>query len=122
MSAIGFLMKRYTVSVQGHGEQSYIAVSPSKARADAWRDYSGLYDITFKDFLRASSVRRAYLDSPRFGEPITVLGKPAFWVGCNRQYIQFVYAGEHLVLNSHPYDVEPPEARRGTPYYEPEAT
>jgi hypothetical protein len=111
----GLIVKPWRVSVSGYGEHTYFAASRGKALAQAWR--SGAFmNWSFKDFLqRARAVREEPMG--RFGEYIEVGGKPAYLVSYDRQYIQFVRPDSDVILNSHPYDVEPPEARRGTAYY-----
>lgn len=47
----------YEVSVQGFPPVTYSALSPAKARTEAWRSFTSAYDCTFKDFLRISRVR-----------------------------------------------------------------
>lgn len=113
----GLVVRGYRVEVPGWPASFRVARSRGHAIAETWRDYSSCFDVSFRDFLRLRV--RAYRQElgGRFGEPITVCGKAAFYVGHNSQYIQFVRPDSDLVLNSHPLDVEPPEARRGTPYY-----
>lgn len=36
---------------------------------------------------------------------VSVLGRPAYEIGRNSQYVQIVYAGGELILNAHPSDV-----------------
>jgi len=113
----GLVVKPWRVAVSGYGEYTYFASSRGKALAQAWNS-SAFLDWTFKEFLkRARAVREEPLG--RFCEYIEVAGKPAYLVSYNRQYIQFVRPGSDVILNSHPYDVQPPEARRGTDYYQP---
>lgn len=116
--AAGLAIKPWRVEVHGYGEHTYYARSRGKALAEAWR-CDAFSHLPFGEFLKRS---RAYgaVGNDRFGEPITVAGLPAYLVSWDRQYIQFVRPGSDVVLNSHPLDVEPPEARRGTPYYSPQ--
>ena len=113
------IIKPWRVTVPGYGEDTYFAASRGKALADAWNS-SAFLDWSFKDFLvrGAKAVREE--PSGRFGEHIEVGGKPAYLVSYDRQYIQFVRPDSDVIMNSHPLDVEPPEARRGTPYYRPD--
>ena len=118
------IVRPYRVSISGHGfgDGDVIRIASSRAKAVylAFQEYREHYDVSFAEFIRRA---RAYTSSAtaRFGEAITVSGKPAYYVGHNSQYIRFVYANADVVFNTHPLDVEPPEARRGTPYYEPAA-
>jgi hypothetical protein len=119
--AAGLIVKPWIVTVTGFSEQTYFAASRGKALAQAWGSYSSCFDeVTFGEFLKRANAY-AGVGNDRFGEPIKVSGRPAYMVSWNQQYIQFVYPGSDVVLNSHPLDVEPPEARRGTPYYRPES-
>jgi len=114
-----FLLKRWTVSVRwasGATTESTITASTrGKALADAWRcdAFSG---STFGEFLRFASCRRSKDEPSWWGEPITVLGKPAFYLGHDGQYVHFAYPDGDHVLYAHPLDVLPmhrrPEAYR----------
>lgn len=114
----GFILRSWRVSVVGFDSHIYHARSRGMALSRAFSDFRSYRDdVGFKDFLRMARAWAEREPNPRFGEPITVGGKPAFWVDCNRAYIQFVLPGCDVIMNSHPYDVEPPEARRGTAYF-----
>lgn len=125
MSAGGFILKPFTVSLNyagGFTQHTYYARSRGSATAAAWRDFTSAFDCSFRDFLRIARVSAADIKrGPPFGDAITVCGKPAFYVSHDRQYIQFVRPGSDVILNAHPLDVEPPVARKGAPYYNPEA-
>ena len=105
----GFLLKPFTVEVNGFGAFAYPAASRGKALAEAWGDYVSCYNsATFKDFLRIAKVRRAEPSTTtRFGEPIEVAGHPAYYVGERGQYVRFVRPGETVTFLSHPADVKP---------------
>lgn len=114
------IIKPFRVRVEGY-EDCYVHFTRSrmKALADSWRSYCcHVRDIRFSQFLK---IAHAWAEDPgeRFGEVMTVCGPPGFYVSHNSQYIQFVRADSEIVLNAHPLEVEPPEARRGTPYYTP---
>lgn len=99
------MLKPFTVEVSGFGAFAYPAASRGRALAEAWGDYVGCYNrATFKDFLRIARVRKAD-HGARFGEPITVAGQPAFYVGERGQYVRFVRPGETQTFLSHPADV-----------------
>lgn len=112
------IVKPFDVTVTGYpGAECIFARSRGQALAKAWRcDAFG--NVSFGAFLK---MARAVQGEPgdRFGEAMTVGGKPAFYISHDRQYIQFVLPDSDVVLNTHPLDVEPPEALRGTPYYTP---
>ena len=111
------IIKPYYVVVNGYfGYSPIFAKSRGSALAEAWR-CDAFNNLSFGAFLKVARARRATA-SKRFGELLTVSGKPAFYVSHNSQYIQFVRPHSDVVLNSHPMDVEPSEARRGTPYYQ----
>jgi len=113
-------VKPFYVDADGFGRYVYFARSRGQAFAKAFGDFGSLRDeATFKDFLRIARVRGCPDRSERFGEAITVCGEPAFYVDHNSQYIQFVRPHSDVILSAHPLDVEPPQARRGTPYAEP---
>lgn len=113
----GFLMKRWSVSVTWASgsvtTETVVAPTRGKAMADSWRcdAFSG---STLAEFLRFTRCRRDTYTPPRWGDPITVEGKPAFFLGNNRQYVQFVYPGGTFALSAHPYDVLPVEYRPDT--------
>ena len=117
MSGQGFSLRRWIVSVDGYGDEHYLAPSRGKALADAWRGFTEPYpDLTFGDFIKRARCRldRMVWPGSRFGDPITVGGKPAFYCGANRQYVQIAYPGGEFTLNAHPLDVKPIEYRPET--------
>jgi hypothetical protein len=120
MSKAGFILKAFRIYASGgdYGGYIYFARSRQKALSDCWREYQSHRDegCSFKDFLRLSRAEAVDLGL-RFGEPIRVGGEDAFYVTHDSQYVRFARAGSETVLLSHPLDVEPPEARRGTPYF-----
>jgi hypothetical protein len=105
MSA-GFMLRPFTVEVSGFGAFAYPAATRGRALADAWRDYRICSDTSFKDFLKIARARLSDRAS-RFGEPITVAGQPAFYVGERGQYVRFVRPGQTETFLSHPADVRP---------------
>ena len=99
-----FRLKTYVVAVDGFPAYRYLAATPAKARARAWVSYCSYRAITFREFLRISSIRRGADDSG-FGRPILVGGQPAFWCGFNGQYVEFVRPHRVDIVFSHPADV-----------------
>jgi hypothetical protein len=121
MSDPKFIIKSWAVTVYGCTQGSVFAKARGAALADIWRcDAFG--HLTFGEFLKVARCRRDTEHAERWGEHITVGGRPAFMVGLNSQYIQFAYEDGDQVFNTHPLDVMPPDARRGTPYYVEGAT
>jgi hypothetical protein len=112
-----FRLKRWAITVTwASGETTTgheLAPTRGKAMARAWAcdAFSG---STFGEFLRFARCRRDDYTPPRFGDPITVCGRPAFFVGNNRQYVHFAYPGADHTMVAHPYDVLPVEYRPGT--------
>lgn len=100
------LLKIYGVTVEGFPQVEYFAASPGQARAMCWRDYTDGYGCSFRDFLEISTIKRVVPTDPLFGTPITVEGKPAFYLGQNNAYITFTYPDCKKRLHSHPNDVE----------------
>lgn len=99
-----FLLKTYAIAVDGFAPSNYEAATPGQARSHAWQSYRSYRDISFREFLRISTIRR--VDDPQgFGRPITVGGSPAHWVGWNGQYVRFVRPGSATIILSHPADV-----------------
>jgi hypothetical protein len=118
MGSGALILKPFELTVQGFGTYRYFAATRGRALSKAFGDWTSLRDEgTFKQFLKIASAKGCAIDCPRFGEEMTVCGEPAFYVSHNSQYIQFVRPGSDVIFNTHPLDVEPPEARRGTPYY-----
>jgi hypothetical protein len=110
---MSFVVKSWDVFVDGYGPgYGFIAKTRGKALAGAWR-CDAFNAITFGQFLKIAQCRRGQ-DRPDFGRPITANGRPAFFVGSNRQYVQFVWPDGDVVFNSHPFDVEPNEVRPST--------
>lgn len=110
-------VKAYQIYVDGYGfgANPIYARSRGKALADTWRG-EPFGHLTFKQFLQKSKA--TVCDAhPRFGERITVNGDEGYIVYLDRQYIHFVKPDNSTIYCTHPLDVEPPEARRGTAYY-----
>lgn len=103
-----FVLRRYEVTVGDWGAGIFLAKTRGKAIADAWRsDAFNVY--TFGEFLKMARCRLTEFQ-PTPSE-ITVSGKRALGLGHNGQYVQFVWPGGEVVLNSHPLDVLPESAR-----------
>ncbi|RYY05151.1 MAG: hypothetical protein EON55_28300 [Alphaproteobacteria bacterium] len=111
-------VKPWEVQVAGYGysQTPYFEASRGKAIASAWGS-PAFEGMSFKDFLKIVRCARAE-PSERYGERFTISGRAARYISHNRQYVQFVWEGGDVVLNTHPLDIDQPEARRGTPYYE----
>lgn len=111
-----FVLKVYRLSVDGHGEWPYYARSRASAIGKAYHDWRSLRDEgDFKTFLRIVRCRTDGATFPsRFGDPITVNGRPAFFVENNRQYVRLVWPGGDHVSNAHPLEVKPIEYRPDT--------
>lgn len=100
----GFLLRPFTVEVDGFGAFAYPAATRGKALAEAWRDSQICCERSFKDFLKVARVRLSD-HAPRFGELIEVAGLPAFYVGERGQYVRFVRPGQTVTHLAHPADV-----------------
>lgn len=100
-----FLLKRYDVTVRGFTVHHYDAHSPGAARVQAWHSYCSYRQVSFKEFMTLSVVRRG-ADLEGYGRPILVGGAEAFYVGQHGDYVRFVRPGETTVVHSHPLDVK----------------
>ena len=105
MNPDDLVVKEFAVLVLGWSPMRYVARSRGQAMSKAWSDYQICHECSFKRFLGLATARRAEA-SDDFGKPIIVCGEPAFRVGENRQYVQFVRPGSDVVLNAHPLDVK----------------
>lgn len=114
----GMRVKPWDVTVSDCGTSTYYGTSRGKVIADAWRCDSFMH-LSFKDFLRIVRCVRAE-PGERFGERFTISGRAARYISHNSQYVQFVWDGDDTLLNTHTLDIDQPESRRGTPYYEEE--
>lgn len=103
-----FKLKEYRVSIAGYpGSVLYVAASPGKARAKAWRDLGNAESgVTYRAFLGRSSVRvaREFGDAD-FGKPITVRGQAAFYVGRRGDGYRFCWPGHETIMVAHPLEV-----------------
>lgn len=104
-----FILRRWTVTVTGWGESVEVAPTCGKALSRAW-SCDAFSNLTFGQFLKIARCRLSPVVPPDFGAPITVLGKPAFYLGCTH-HVQFAWPGGEFVLHAHPYDVEPESYR-----------
>lgn len=113
----GFLLKRWSVTVTwSSGVETIghvVATTRGRALADAWRS-DAFNGSTFAEFMKFARCRRDRTTPPRWGDPITISGKPAFFLGNNRQYVEFAYPNATFLLSAHPYDVLPVEYRPDT--------
>lgn len=99
-----FLIKRYDVKVTGFPSYPYDAPSAGVARSKAWDSYRSYSDISFKEFLKISTVRRG-TEPEGYGRRIMVSGKLAYFVSSCGHATRFVLPGETTVFYSHPLDV-----------------
>ncbi|WP_269581889.1 hypothetical protein [Roseibium sp. Sym1] len=106
---MAFRIKLFEVNVSGFPPVNYAAASRGKAIASAWRDYTHAYDVSFKEFLKRASARRAQ-EPEDFGKPIIVCGQPGYLVtGVYPNpsgYVRFARDDEDYTHFSHPADVE----------------
>lgn len=109
----GLAIKRWCVAVAGYGSAHYEAASRGKAMAQAW-GCDAFGHLRFGDFLKIARSWRDHEVPARWGDPITVCGKSAFFIENNRQYVRFAYPGADHVLTAYPYDVLPVEYRPDT--------
>jgi hypothetical protein len=104
----GLILRRWEVNVSRYGQSVELATTRGKALSAIWRcDAFGGY--SFGEFLKIARCRLSRHQPETVA--ITVLGKPAFYLGHNNQYVQFSYPGGEFVLNAHPFDVEPQQYR-----------
>lgn len=106
------LLKPFTVHVSGFPPSTYYAASRGKALARVWGEYAATFDeVSFGQFLKLARVRKCDLAQGRFGDPIIVGGQSAYFVSSDTQYVQFVRPNSDVIMNSHPFDVEPEDYR-----------
>ena len=110
MSVPGLVLQPYMVSVtwgeflHHHVQVVYFAKSPAQARARAYQHWLSCNEGTFLNFMKMSRARKTK-PADDFGAPITVEGRPAFFLKHDGHYISFCYPGSDQVLLSHPLDV-----------------
>lgn len=98
------LIKQYTVLVNGYPDVQFLAASPGKARAVAWRSYQSSHsNCTFKQFLKISRVRRAGM--PKGWRRILVNGKAAWFLGKRGNGVTFCRDDSETVLYVHEMEV-----------------
>jgi hypothetical protein len=98
-------IRTYEVTVQGFPGSLYSARSPAKARVRCWYSYSSYRDVTFREFLRISSIKRIE-NPPGVGDRILVGGREAVRAsGGNSHYVAFMRDDSDEVYFSHPLDV-----------------
>lgn len=102
--ASDFVVRTYSVMADGFPGYTFLAATPARARVRAWWSYCSYRHVTFGEFLKISSIKRAE-DHPDLGKEILVGGARAFWVGQDRQYVHFVRPNTDVVVYSHPNDV-----------------
>lgn len=97
-------IRTYSVSVDGYTSVLYSARSASKARAQAWRDFSDMYTASFRDFLGRSSVVHV-ADPPGVHRRVAVAGEPATTVIGQGHHVRYMLDGSDAVLLAHPSEV-----------------
>lgn len=106
-------LKRWDVSVRWSSGAITTEVITARSRgaalAEAWRSdaFSG---STFGEFIKFARARRAP-EPASWGEPCTVNGKPAFYLGCDGQYVHLCLADQKHVSFAHPSEVLPQHFR-----------
>jgi len=103
----GFLLKLWSVSVDGYGtDDTVIAASQGKALAKVW-DSDAFSHISFGDFLKRARCRRNHQEPEGWGDPIIASGFDAFYLGHKGKYVLLALPDCDHVLTSHPLDVAP---------------
>lgn len=110
MSNPDFTLKQWNVSVEGWGIGKIVTATRGKALANAWGcdAFSG---ITFAQFLKIARCVRAEVIDDDFGHPITVDGKPAFFISKDRAQVSVAFPRNDGIFSSHPTDVLPERFR-----------
>ena len=99
------VLRNYAVQLRGRDIQTHLAASRSRAKAAAFSLMHEVWGIPFRSFIGLVESVRLIDMPPGVGRPILVLGKPAFFISRNSQYVQIAYPGSDQVLNAHPSDV-----------------
>ena len=99
-----FMIRPFTVSVEGHPPALVFAPTRGQAMAKAWSDYRSVHDVSYKAFMAMAHVVKAPAP-PRFGERITVSGSPAFLVADGQHAVRYAYPGDLTIGSTHPLDV-----------------
>jgi hypothetical protein len=102
---MSFLLRRYSVTVNGFAPHDYDAHSPASARVRAWNSYCSYQYVSFREFLKISSVKRS-ADPEGYGKKITVSGAPAYLVSRNDHRVLYVRPSDKRIFASHPLDVQ----------------
>ena len=101
---MAFIVRAYDVIVQGFPPVQFLASSPARARARAWQSYCSYDAVSFRDFLRLSTIQRG-VSPAGFGKRILIADQVAYRVGPTGHYVPFVRDDSDTVLFSHPLDV-----------------
>lgn len=118
----------YAVKVEGFDEKTYSALSAAQARAECWRDYTSAFDISFKDFLKISRVRkssvpprdgydyvrRAYGIDPKIRQRVRLVDEGSYtgregevaFPGETTAHVHVLLDGEKNVSHVHPNSIE----------------
>lgn len=97
-------IRTFRVNVDGYTSVLYSARSASKARAQAWRDFSDIYPVSFRDFLVRSSILRV-ADPPGVHRRVMVAGEPATTVIGQGHHVRYILDDSDTVLLAHPSEV-----------------
>jgi len=101
-------IRTYEVRIDGYGEATYSARSPSKARARAWRDFTSVWEWSFHEFLCRSSVRRVP-DPPYFRRAL-IAGKLGTIIYSPHNGIRFMRDNSDEIFSAHESEIKPLES------------
>ncbi len=104
---MSFILRAYDVTVKGWVAKRFLAATAARARVRCWHAYSMVEDLSFGDFLRKTSIRRATNVPADFGVAVTIGGEAAYLTGEGGAggHVAFVRPHCDQILFSHPLDV-----------------
>jgi hypothetical protein len=107
---MGFVLKKYSVDIEGYGSAMFYAKNKNSARMKAFNSLLGAgYEIPFKKFLKIVRGIEQHPMSTGTGRPILVDGESAHWVEhAGGNSVRFVRPNCDKIMISHEIDVTDP--------------
>jgi hypothetical protein len=107
---MGFVLKKYSVDIEGYGSAMFYAKNKNSARMKAFNSLLGAgYEIPFKKFLKIVRGIEQHPMSKGTGRPILVDGEAAHWVEhAGGNSVRFVRPNCDKIMISHEIDVTDP--------------
>lgn len=107
---MGFVLKKYSVDIEGYGSAMFFARNKNQARMKAFNSLTEAgYEVPLKKFFKIVRGIERHPMALGTGRPILVCGEPAHWVEhAGGNSVKFVRPNCDKIMISHELDVTDP--------------